>query len=717
MNYKIFIFVFLLLFFILPATAIITYSNEHWDTAASGNVYPAGITNNSSSFLIVDRSLVYVYQYNLDGTHTGVSWDVSGSGINSPYGITMNSTYFWVADYGTSEVYQYNLDGTYTGVSWDTTGSGNGHPYDITMDSEYFWINDPFDDKVYQYYHNGTHTGLSWDISGSGCTNSGGLYVDDTYIWIVDINNDEVYQYYKNGTYYSASWDTSGNSVPFGITMNGTRFYVTDTTDDEVYIYHVNTIPTVPTIISPIDESDNMSSPIMLNVSSTDVDGDAITYYFYGGSSPSSMAFLGNNDSSGGSSYNWSISQYGIYYWTAYANDGHESSSNMTTAEFTTITAPNLIYPTNGSTQYTTYPPLTASVYFSWEDVASPQYRLMIAEDENFNMMAIDKYIGTNNSNQDLVVNKEYWWKVYGYDGVGTYSNSSEVFTFNLTGNSTLTGSAIEGVVYSNGDGFAPIPGAEVIIWNASWSGSAVTGSNGYYLFTGVTSGEIYSLQAKADKYITSSVAILTAGSDPVTNNFYLLDDLTETEWWHHVSFTLMSRNGTRYPGADVNVYIGDSVTPYLTDITGDDGAVVFQLYQHMRYRITFINSTEGISETRILFPIDSKYYVYLEEGDLAFDPGNVSSDFTDHFVNFTNRSWSIQNMTSIEANSSIGLGLLGQGIVAGIVIWIVIGAGGIGTGFVAVCILAMLGVIHGYMILFIAMCAVSLYILGSKVQ
>ena len=650
--------------------------------------------------------------------YTGTSWDTTSSGNNNPLGITMNDTYFWIADGTEDEVYQYYHNGTYTGTSWDTASSGNNNPLGITMNDTYFWIADGTDDEVYQYYHNGTYTGTSWDTASSGNDFPLGITMNDTYFWIVDNTDDEVYQYYHNGTYTGTSWDTasSGNNYPFGITMNDTYFWIVDNIDDEVYQYYDNTIPLTPTLISPSNNSVHTSSlHITLNVSSTDADSHTITYYFYAGTSPTSMSFIGNNDLIGGNSFNWSISQYDEYYWTARAYDGYEYSSNMTTAQFTLITPTNLTSPANTSTIYMTYPPLTYDTTFTWQNTGAPSYRLVVAEDANFNIIKVDTTIGTSTSTHSLVVNEQYFWKVYSYDG-SIFSDSSDIYSFNLTGNSTLTGSAIEGSVYHNADGYTLITGAEVIIWNATWSDSAVTGSNGYYVFTDLTAGQVYSLQAKADRYLDSSIAIITADTDPITKNFYLLDDLTDTEWWWYVSFILQSLNGTRYSDVVTTVYIGDAVTPYATGITGDDGAVVFHLDKHVKYRITFIDAAQGISETRTLYPLSNQYYIYID-GSLTFEPGNVSTELTNYTTNYTTRPWSIQNMTAIELNSSIGLGLLGQGIIASIVLWVVVGAGGPVTGFACMAGLCMMGVISWVMLLFVGMCCVSIAILGSKIQ
>ena len=392
-----------------------------------------------------------------------------------------------------------------------------------------------------------------------------------------------------------------------------------------------NSPPGTPAVIYPTNTSNIVSyGDVELNVLSTDVDNDTLTYSFYGDMVDGST-YLGTNDTVNGTTHNWSITQYGIYYWKAIAYDGFNYSAYSTVSQFTLIIPPNLTAPTNTSTTYTTYPPLTSSVLITWQDMAAPQYRIMIAEDINFNVMSADSHIGTNNSIQLLLVNKQYYWKIYSYDGT-TYSDSSVVYIFNLTGNSSLTGSAIEGVVYQSNGNITAIPGAEVTVWNSTWSSSMITGSNGYYVFEDLNDETVYNLQAKSDRYWDSSIALVTAESDPVTNNFYLIDDLTDTEWWHYVEFTLQNVWGVTYPNVATTVYIGDSPTISESGNTESDGAISFHLNQNVQYHITFIDSTHGINEDITLYPVATSYTVYIDS--YSFDlPETVTDDIQAYIV------------------------------------------------------------------------------------
>ena len=173
------------------------------------------------------------------GEYTGFSFDTAASGNGDPLGITWDGTYFWVVDVTDDEVYKYNSNGTYASFSFDTAASGNGNPRGITWDGTYFWVVDLTDKEVYKYNTNGTYASFSFDTATSGNGNPRGITWDGTYFWVVDLTDKEVYKYNSHVTYASFSFDTaaSGNGGPLGITWDGTYFWVMDEDDDEVYQY------------------------------------------------------------------------------------------------------------------------------------------------------------------------------------------------------------------------------------------------------------------------------------------------------------------------------------------------------------------------------------------------------------------------------------------------------------------------------------------------
>ena len=91
----------------------------------------------------------------------------------------------------------------------------------------------------------------------------------------------------------------------------------------------------------------------------------------------------------------------------------------------------------------------------------------------------------------------------------------------------------------------------------------------------------------------------------------------------HKVKFTVKSLWGTLYTGVDVNVYLGDMITPYnyyKNGTTGTDGAVAFLLTKDVQYTLTFIDESQSIDETITLYPVDNEYTVYTSIGNLIDD-------------------------------------------------------------------------------------------------
>ncbi len=77
----------------------------------------------------------------MSGTYLD-SFDTNASGNADPHGITTDGTYLYVTDGANQEVYRYTLAGSYLD-SFDTAGSGGvSSPYGITTDGTYFYITD-----------------------------------------------------------------------------------------------------------------------------------------------------------------------------------------------------------------------------------------------------------------------------------------------------------------------------------------------------------------------------------------------------------------------------------------------------------------------------------------------------------------------------------------------------------------------------------------------
>ncbi len=216
------------------------YTNSSFDTAASGNGNPTGITNYNGYFWITDTSDALVYKYNTDGSYANFSFDTAASGNGDPRAMTYYNGYFWITDASDAEVYKHNTTGTYTGTSFDTAASGNDTPRGITYYNGYFWIVDAADEEVYKYNTDGTYANFSFDTAPSSNTNPNGITYYNGYFWITDATDDEVYKYSTTGTYTGTSFDTAagGSDAPVGMTYYNGYFWITDITDARVYKYN-----------------------------------------------------------------------------------------------------------------------------------------------------------------------------------------------------------------------------------------------------------------------------------------------------------------------------------------------------------------------------------------------------------------------------------------------------------------------------------------------
>ncbi|RLE42946.1 hypothetical protein DRJ48_02290 [Candidatus Woesearchaeota archaeon] len=101
--------------------------------------------------------------------------------------------------------------------------------------------------------------------------------------------------------------------------------------------YLLNTAPTTPTLSSPKNNTRQIGNLANLTYSSTDSDGDTITYYVYGDTStdPSTNIYTGTNQY-----YEWATTDGQTYYWKVRATDGKDWSGYSEIWKFTENTKP-----------------------------------------------------------------------------------------------------------------------------------------------------------------------------------------------------------------------------------------------------------------------------------------------------------------------------------------------------------------------------------------
>jgi hypothetical protein len=289
-----------------------------------------------------------------------------------------------------------------------------------------------------------------------------------------------------------------------------------------------------------------------------------------------------------------------------------------------------------------------------------------------------------------------------------TYNNLMGGYVAIEPGSGTSTGKAIFGLALTSGIPVA-VNGTLFTIQMFAPSLSNVTIplniSN-----VDIMNDTINHLDSAAFNYSNGSVNVTSGLPGQIVNN---QNSVTYAPL-HPTQFTACN-NGcdTRYPGVNVTA---TNVTETQNAITDNLGHVVFWMNSTINYNISFVNLSAGINKTVQIFPIESAYTICVDSScSISFQYGNVSSNLTNYTITYTDNTstpWSIQNLTNASLNSTIGVGSTGQGILAGIITWIVVGAGGTVTAFAVLAIMAWLGIITWIMLLFCVMTGISLFVL-----
>jgi len=103
---------------------------------------------------------------------------------------------------------------------------------------------------------------------------------------------------------------------------------------------------------------------------------------------------------------------------------------------------PDLLTPTNGSTQAMVFPPLTTDINFTWTESGGTGWdsNLLVSEDINFNLIEVDTTTSNNYSVQALEAGTHYWKVRYYNSTSGSYSNYSNYSYFTITSTTAATG-------------------------------------------------------------------------------------------------------------------------------------------------------------------------------------------------------------------------------------------------------------------------------------
>lgn len=171
---------------------------------------------------------------------------------------------------------------------------------------------------------------------------------------------------------------------------------------------------------------------------------------------------------------------------------------------------------------------------------------------------------------------------------------------------------------------------ASIFEFTAVVDGTTISTTNGTISFTPLDYG-LYTIGVSASGYYPNTAQVLLNKNKSVEVSLTPIDSVYYQP--HYVKFTVQNIWGTKYSGVDVSVYKGTDTTTSFTGTTGSDGSVTFKLSETTSYRITFINATAGISETRTLYPVDTHYYIIVSSTLGSWDtydiPISDAIDFT----------------------------------------------------------------------------------------
>jgi len=223
----------------------------------------------------------------------------------------------------------------------------------------------------------------------------------------------------------------------------------------------------------------------------------------------------------------------------------------------------------------------------------------------------------------------------------------------------------------------------------------------------------IYTISVQATNYYPSQKTIFVSEDKEVIFDLAPVSSTTSSvitySSLHAIRWIVLALNGTRYPGVNVTSTQAGNVS---TALTGTDGSVVFWMNSTLYYDLTFIKTSQGINLTWSGYPYDGTYFIYTN-GTIVFVPTAITNTtLTNYTIQYTNESWSLQNLTGTYLTSSMGLGPTAQGILVGTLSYVIAGAAGPVGIVLSMCILALLGIITWVMVLFVAMTILALYVL-----
>jgi len=270
------------------------------------------------------------------------------------------------------------------------------------------------------------------------------------------IGTDEdwtVAEVWEPGEITSSDTSVTYDGVPL---IDGTTYYLRlrlkDGTNWSAWYntsFRLNSLPSVPVALSPIDDEVVGNQPALWVQNSADAEGDTLTYDFfvvvdtlYGEPDPHEGNGIAENPDSTGWTVTAPLDDNKRYWWRSRAFDGYEYSdwTDLYSASFfvdgtpESPTAPTPSWPpdTSGLPVWDMLPTFTWGGSFDPDPYDSVLYLLEIAIDSGFSFVNTTDSISTTEHTIDdsLDFDTQYWWRVSAYDIAGhvTQSESDKQF-------------------------------------------------------------------------------------------------------------------------------------------------------------------------------------------------------------------------------------------------------------------------------------------------
>lgn len=290
-----------------------------------------------------------------------------------------------------------------------------------------------------------------------------------------------------------------------------------------------------------------------------------------------------------------------------------QTAESINVTAYSSLDVPVPTSPINNENLVYEYPPIVNEVNLTWTGNGGNTYSYEV-RDIGGTLIAS----GSTSNTYAIVEIPEgsYYWTVES-DLTETMDSLQSYF---MVSNTYITAgtTSVVGVVYEM-ENFvkSPIGEAVVYISNDTFSDHESVGSDGYFSFTGLTANTTYYLKASATDYDTSEIALVTPAGGNTTVKDILL--VPETKYYesHKVKFVVQTIWGSVYSGVDVDVYKTGSINSLVSGETGTDGSITFELDEEIEYRITFVNTTQGINEDITIYPMAELYTIYPTTEDV----------------------------------------------------------------------------------------------------